>query len=72
MAAPLSLSTLPGQTNALNLLTARAALSQIRVETLIGYQANYEIEIKITIYFYKIMLSYEKYSILNLYILTQK
>ena len=45
----------------------RAALSQIRVETLIGSQANYEIKIKITIYFYKIILSYEKYSPLNLY-----
>ena len=42
-------------------------LGQIRVETLIGSQANYEIKIKITIYFYKIMISYEKYSTLNLY-----
>ena len=40
----------------------RAALPQIRVETLIDSQANYEIKIKITIYFYKIMKSYEKYS----------
>ena len=67
MAALLSPSTLPGETNALHLLTARAALPQIRVETPIGSQANYEIEIKITIYFYKIMISYEKYSTLNLY-----
>ena len=52
---------------ALHLLTARAALPQIRVETLIGSQANYEIKIKITIYFYKIMIFYERYSILNLY-----
>ena len=33
-------------------VTARAALPQIRVETLIGSQANYEIKIKITIYFF--------------------
>ena len=38
------------------------ALPQIRVDTLIGSQANYEIKIKITIYLYKIMISYEKYS----------
>ena len=43
------------------------ALPQIRVETLIGSQANYEIKIKITIYFYKIIISYEKYSTLKLY-----
>ena len=44
------------------------ALPQIRVETLIGSQAKYEINNnKITIYFYKIMISYEKYSTLNLY-----
>ena len=61
MAALLSRSTLLGETNALHLLTARAALPQIRVETLIGSQANYEIKIKITMYFYKIMISYEKY-----------
>ena len=67
MAALLSPSTLPGETNALHVLTAMAALPQIRVETLIGSQANYEIKIKITIYFYKIMISYEKYSTLNLY-----
>ena len=67
MAAPLSPSTLPGETNALHLLAARAALPQIRVGTLIGSQANYEIKIKIMIYFYKIMISYEKYSTLNLY-----
>ena len=35
----------------------RAALPQIRVETLIGSQANYEIKIQITIYFYKIIIS---------------
>ena len=67
MAAPLSPSTLPGETIALHLLTARAALPQIRVETLIGSQVNYEIEIKRMIYFYNIMISYEKYSTLNLY-----
>ena len=67
MAALLSPSTLPGETNALHLLTARATLPQTRVETLIGSQANYEIKIQITIYFYKIMISYEKYSTLNLY-----
>ena len=67
MAALLSHSTLPGETIALHVLTARAALPQIRVETLIGSQANYEIKIKITIYFYKIMVSFEKYSTLNLY-----
>ena len=66
MAALLSPSTLPVETNALHLI-ARAALPQIRVETLIGSHANYEISIKITIYFYKIMISYEKYSTLNLY-----
>ena len=33
----------------------------------LGSQANYEIKIKITIYFYKIMISYEKYSTFNLY-----
>ena len=65
MAAVLSPSTLPGERNALHLLHARAALPQIRVELLIDTQANYEIKIKITIYFYKI--SYEKYSTLNLY-----
>ena len=43
----------------------RVALPQIRVETLIGSQANYEIKIKITIYFYKIIISYEKYSSLS-------
>ena len=67
MAALLNPSTLHGETNALYLLTARAALPQIKVETLIGSQANYEIKIKITIYFYKIMISYEKYSTSNLY-----
>ena len=52
--------TSPRQTNALHLLSARAALPQIRVETLIGSQTNYKIKIKITIYFYKIIISYEK------------
>ena len=61
LAAHSSPSTLPGETNVLDLLTARAALTQIRVETLIGFQANYEITIKITIYFNKIMIPYEKY-----------
>ena len=65
MATLLSPSTVPGETNALHLLTARAALRHIRIETLIGPQANYKI--KITIYFYKIMISNEKYSTLNLY-----
>ena len=67
MAAFLSPSTLPGETIALHLLTARAALPQIRVETLVGSQANYEIKIKISINFCKIIISYEKYSTLNLY-----
>ena len=44
MAALLSPSTLPGESNALYLLRARAALPQIRVETLIGSQANYKIK----------------------------
>ena len=70
MAALLSPSTLPGEHNALHLLTARAALPQIRAETLIGSQANYDIKIKITIYFYKIMISYEKVFNIEL-ILTQ-
>ena len=65
MAALLSPSTLPGERDVLYLLTARAALPQIRVEMLCGSQANYEIKIKITIYFYKIMISYEKYSKYN-------
>ena len=43
----------------------RAALPQIRVETLIGFQANYEIKIQIMIYIYKTPISYEKYSTLN-------
>ena len=46
VAALLSPSTLLGETNALHLLTARAALPQIRVETLIGSQANCEIKFK--------------------------
>ena len=66
VAALLSPSTLPGETDALHLLT-RVALPQIRVETLTGSQVNYEIKIKIMIYFYKIMISYEKYSTLNIY-----
>ena len=61
MAALLIPSTLPGEIHGLHLLAARAALPQIRVETLIGSQANYEIKIKITIYFYNIMISYENY-----------
>ena len=51
----------------LYLATPMTALPQIRVETLIGSQANYEIKIRITIYFYKIIISYEKYSTLNWY-----
>ena len=46
MVVILSPSTLPGETNALHLLAARAALPQIRVEALIGSQANYEIKLK--------------------------
>ena len=47
MATLLSPSTLPGETNAfVNRLTARVALPQISVETLIGSQANYEIKLK--------------------------
>ena len=60
MAALLSPSTSPGINVGLHVRAARAALPQIRVETLIGSQANDEIKIKI-------MISYEKYSILNLY-----
>ena len=67
MAALLRPSTSPGRNVGLHFRVARAALPQIRVETLIGAQANYEIKIKITIYFYKIIISYEKYSTLNLY-----
>ena len=67
MAALLNPSTLPGERDAerdaLRLLPAWAALPQIMVATLIGSQANY----KITIYVYKIMISYEKYSKLNLH-----
>ena len=66
MAALLSPST-PGEREGLHLLAARAVLPQIRVETLSGSQAKYEIKIKLTIYFYKIMISYEKNSTLNLY-----
>ena len=67
MSALVSPSTLPGETSALHLLTARAALPQIRLETLIGSQVNYGIKIKITIYFYNILIFYETYSTLNLY-----
>ena len=68
MAGLLSPSTLPGETNAMHLLATRVALLQIIVEMLIGSQANYELKIKITIRLnYKIMISYEKYSKLNLY-----
>ena len=56
MAALVYPSTLPGERDALHLLTARAALPQISVETLIDSQAKYEIKIKITIYFYKIII----------------
>ena len=65
--APLSHSPPPGERHVLHFRPARAALPQIRVETLIGSQANYEIKIKITIYVHKVMISYEKYSKLNLY-----
>ena len=65
MAALLSPSHSPGENEGLHFRAARAALPQIRVETLIDSQDNYEI--KITIYFYKIIISYEKYSTLNLY-----
>ena len=58
-------STPPGTVMGLSFYI-RAALPQIRVETMVGSQANYEIKIKITIYFYKIMISYKKYSTLNL------
>ena len=53
MAALLSPSTLPGETNALHLLTARAALPQIII-------------FLITIYFYKITISIKKYATLNI------
>ena len=52
MAALLRPSTLPRETNALHIVIAKS-----RVDTLIGSQANYEI--KITIYIYKIMISYQ-------------
>ena len=58
MAAFLSPSRQPGENMGLHFRATRAALPQIRVETLIGSQADYGI--KITIYFYKIMISYEK------------
>ena len=65
MAALFSSSHPPGESTGLHFRPARAALPHIRVETLIGSQANYEITIKISIYFYKIMISYEKNSTLN-------
>ena len=52
-------STPPGEKKRSAFVTA---LPQIRVETLIGSQANYELNIKITI-----MISYEKYSTSKLY-----
>ena len=67
VAVLLSPSHPPRETMGLHFRPARAALPQIRVETLIGSQANNEIKLKIMIYFYKIMMSYEKYSTLNLY-----
>ena len=67
MAALLSPSHPPGENEGLHFRTASAALAQIRVETLIGSPANNEINIKITIYFYKTMVSYERYSTFNLY-----
>ena len=48
----------------LSICNRQGALPQIRVETLIGSQANNKI--KLMIYFYKILTSYEKYSTLNL------
>ena len=55
----------PGERVGLHFRPAMAALPQIRVETLIGSQVNYEITIRI--YLYKIMVSNEKFSTLNLY-----
>ena len=46
MAGLLSPSHQPGENKGLHFRNARAALPQIRVETLIGSQANYEIKIK--------------------------
>ena len=65
MAALVCPSHPPGENMGLHFRAARAALPQIRVDALIGFQANYEI--KITIYFYKIMISYKYFSTLNLY-----
>ena len=65
MAALLSPSHPPGENLGLHFRAARAAFPQIRVETLIGSQAKYEIKIKITIYYYKVIISYEKYSRVN-------
>ena len=46
----------------------RAALPQIRVVTLIGTQAEFEITNEVMVSFYQIMLCYKKnYSQLNLY-----
>ena len=67
MTALVSPSHPPAENVGLHFRAARAALPQIRVQTLIGSQADYEIKIQITIYFYKIMIAYEKYSKLNLY-----
>ena len=67
--APLGGSTFkpltpPGENMGLHFRAARAALPQIRVETLIGSQANYEIK---RISFYQIMLYSKNYSKLNLH-----
>ena len=66
VAALLRSSHPPDERDVLHFRLVRAVLPQIRIETLIGSQANYEIKLKITIYFYKIMISYEKYSTLNI------
>ena len=55
MTALLRPSPPPGERDVLHLRPARAALPQTRAEALIGSQANYEIKIKRTIYFYKII-----------------
>ena len=52
MAALLRPSTLPGQTNDLHLLTPRAAVPQIRVETLIGIKLQLHIKIVDLVLFY--------------------
>ena len=56
MAARLSPSTSPGVNVDLHFRAVGAALTQIRVDMLIGSQANYEIKIKITINFYEIII----------------